>query len=71
MRRGGEYKESTYNYILNTLKGGTPEAAEQWVNYLGESYMIEYIPSMRFASGEVVSVNYSQPDGCYVIYVAE
>ncbi|MBO5558336.1 hypothetical protein, partial [Ruminococcus sp.] len=59
------------NYILNTFKGGTPEAAEQWVNYLGESYMIEYIPSMRFASGEVVSVNYSQPDGCYVIYVAE
>jgi len=63
--------ESFTNYITNTLKGGTPEAAEQWVNYLGESYMIEYIPSMRFASGEVVSVNYSQPDGCYVIYVAE
>ncbi|EGC02516.1 hypothetical protein [Ruminococcus albus] len=59
------------NYILNTFKGGTPEAAEQWVNYLGESYTIKYIPSMRFASGEVVSVNYSQPDGCYVIYVAE
>ena len=59
------------NYILNTFKGGTPEAAEQWVNYLGESYTIKYIPSKRFASGEVVNVEYSFTENCYVICVAE
>lgn len=63
--------DGVMNYVLNTFKGGTPEAAEHWLSYLGKSYMIKYIPSKRFASGEVVSVNYSQPDGCYVIYVAE
>ena len=71
MKEVSESKDSMTNYITNTLKGGTPEAAEQWVSHLGESYTIKYIPSKRFASGEVVNVDYSFTENCYVICVAE
>ena len=64
-------QENMTNYLLNTFKGGSPETAEQWVGSLGESSVIRSIPSKRFSSGQVVSVNYSLNDNCYVIYTAE
>ncbi|WP_074961065.1 hypothetical protein [Ruminococcus albus] len=63
--------ESMTNYLLNTFKGGSVEAAEKWISYLGESSTIKCIPSKRFAPGKVVSVNPSYAENGFIIYVAE